>query len=130
MLSVLLSTTKESFSQHLPLCWKLFWGILRLILGYVLVFLKSCSILLYKFCTVEFSVTLTVNGLRKTLQHYLSAEEGGYFAVFFGLLWVYSIMPWETWDIMLSFLCFGHFWMFLVHFVICFWNGSQPSNIF
>ena len=96
MLSVLLSTTKESFSQHLPFCWKLFWGILRLILGYVPVFLKSCSILLYKFCTVEFSITLTVNGLRKILQHYLSAEEGGYFAVFFGLSWVYSIMPWET----------------------------------
>ena len=69
MLLVLLCITKESFSQHLPLCWKSFWGILRIILGYILVFLKSCSILLYKFCAVVFCITLTVNGLRKFLKH-------------------------------------------------------------
>ena len=128
MLLVLLCITKESFSQYLPLCRKPFWGTLRLILGYILVFLKSCSILLYKFCTVVFCITLTFNGLRKIWSIYLSA--GGYFAVFFELFWVFPSCLEKHKTLCCHLSALDIYGCFLLHFVICFWNGSQLSNIF
>lgn len=40
--------TKKTFLQHFPFCWELFCGILGLILGYISLFLESCSILCYE----------------------------------------------------------------------------------
>ena len=104
-------------------------------------FFKSYSILSYKTLYSWFFY-YSQSQLAEFYSIYFSAgEEGGwvfrsffvfvfFLFCFFDLLWVYFIMPWEKQDMMLSSLCIRHFWVFLVHFLICFWNGSNLSNIF
>ena len=62
---------KKTVSQHLPLCWKSFSGILRLILGYVSLFLYLRTAPSYpmKFRKEVSCITLTVNVLIKPSQY-------------------------------------------------------------
>lgn len=87
---------KKTVSQHLPLCWKSSSGILRLILGYVSLFLylRTAPSYLMKFRKEVSCITLTVNVLIKPSQ--CVSLNWGHFAVFLHLFWVYSCMPWET----------------------------------
>ena len=49
--------TKKTFLQHLLLCWEQFWGILGLILGYALLFLKAVPcLIIWNFVQMFFAL--------------------------------------------------------------------------
>ena len=68
---------KETFSQFLSHCWKLFWCFLGLTLGYAPIFFRALShfksffraLSLMKFYTNVFCITLTDNELREFSLH-------------------------------------------------------------
>ena len=107
-----------SSGSHFEVFWGSFWAMF-------LYFSRAIP----SFCTVDFCITLAVNGLRKILQH-LSLCWGVFCRGFF---WPVVGIFHHALRKIRHYVVVSLLWTFVgnsVHLLICFWNVSEPSIIF